>query len=366
MWNWQQPDWPDFSWNSSLLDQAEAHFLRDSGGFVGSIKHLDAEDRDVIMIEAISNESLTTSAIEGELLNRASVQSSIRKQLGLKGARLSAKPSEEGIAEMMVNLYRSFAEPLTDETLFSWHTMVMKGRNDLNEVGCYRTSKEPMQIVSGAIYKPRVHFEAPPSKAIPAQMRKFLKWFRRTAPGGPEALPLLTRAGIAHLYFISIHPFKDGNGRIGRAIAAKALAQGLGQPSLIALSGTMLTHRKKYYSELEAASKHNEITRWLTWFAKIALEAQLRTTAQVDFVIHKTHLLRRLQGQLNERQEKALLRMFREGIEGFQGGLSAKNYTTITKASTATTTRDLADLVAKGALTRTGELRHARYHLAIQ
>jgi len=196
-------------------------------------------------------------------------------------------------------------------------------------------------------------------------MTRFVKWFNRTAPDGAEPLPALTRAGIAHVYFESIHPFEDGNGRIGRAISEKAFAQCLGQPTLTALAATILIRRKAYYSSLEDANKDNEVTPWLTWFAGIAIEAQRRTEARVEFLIDKTLLLDRLRGQLNERQERALLRMLREGPDGFKGGLSAGNYSKITEASPATTTRDLADMVAKDALTRTGERRHARYHVAI-
>src|SRR5712691_7436794 len=220
-----------------------------------------------------------------------------------------------------------------------------------------------MEVVSGPIHEPRVHFEAPPSTKVPEEMARFLDWFNRTAPSGADSLPALTRAGIAHLYFESVHPFEDGNGRIGRAIAEKALAQGFGQPTLTALAATILVRRKTYYAALEAANKNNEATEWLSWFAGIAIEAQRRTTGRVEFLIEKARLFDRLRGRLNPRQEKALLRMLREGPEGFKGGLSASNYLTITKASAATTTRDLADMVAKGALTRTGERRHARYFI---
>ncbi len=178
-------------------------------------------------------------------------------------------------------------------------------------------------------------------------------------------LPAVTRAGIAHLYFESIHPFEDGNGRIGRALVEKALAQNLGRPTLIALAATILAKRKVYSDALERNNKDVEITDWLAWFAAMVIEAQLRTMSLVDFLIDKTRLLDRFAAQLNERQKKALLRMLREGPEGFRGGLSAGNYIAITGAATATTTRDLADLVAKGALVREGERRHARYQLNI-
>jgi Fic family protein len=365
-WNWQKPDWPDFSWNEALLRNAEERFLLEAGMFVGTVKHLSPADHEQLIVEAMSVEAMTTSEIEGETLDRGSVQSSIRKQLGFAADNVRAKPAEQGIAEMMVDLYRSFSDPLSDEMLFAWHRMLTKGRRDLRYIGGYRQNTEPMQVVSGALYSPRVHFEAPPSSQTPKEMARFVNWFNRTRPGGGAPLPTLTRAGIAHLYFESIHPFEDGNGRIGRAISEKALAQSLGQPTLTVLAATILTRRKEYYAALEEANRKSEITRWLLWFAGVAIEAQRRTEATIEFLIDKTRLLDRLRGQLNERQEKALLRMLREGPEGFKGGLSAGNYERITGASPATTTRDLADMVAKGALIRTGERRHARYALSIR
>jgi Fic family protein len=196
-------------------------------------------------------------------------------------------------------------------------------------------------------------------------MKRFIAWFNRTAAEGTESLPGLTRAGIAHLYFECIHPFEDGNGRIGRALAEKALAQSLGQPTLTALAATILARRRNYYDALEAANKQTEITGWLAWFAGITIEAQRRTLAMVEFLIDKAKLFERLRGQMNERQEKALVRMFKEGPDGFKGGLSAGKYASITGASPATTTRDLADLVDKGALIRMGEFRHTRYQLGV-
>jgi Fic family protein len=364
-WNWQKPDWPNFRWDRARLENAEKQFLVSGGIFVGTVRHLDKEECDQLTVEAMSTEAVTTSEIEGEILDRASVQSSLRKQLGLATAERRVRPAERGIAEMMVDLYRSFVEPLSDEVLFRWHRLVMSGSRNLRDVGRYRTGKEPMQVVSGPIGEPRVHFEAPPSSRVPSEMERFISWFNRTAPSREEPLPALTRAGIAHLYLESVHPFEDGNGRIGRAIADKALAQSLGQPTLTALAATILARRKSYYEALEAANKENEITRWLMWFAGVAIESQHRTIALVEFLIDKTKLLDRLKGQLNARQENVLLRMFREGPDGLKGGLSAGKYSTITGASPATTTRDLADLVAKSALVREGVRRYARYHLSV-
>lgn len=365
IWNWQKPDWPEFTWDARLLRKAEEQFLLGSGRIAGTVAHLGERDQEQLTVEAISAEAVTTSEIEGEILDRASVQSSIRRQLGLAADRRRVKPAEQGIAELMVSLYRTYSDPLSETVLFEWHRMVTNGRRDLKDIGCYRTDPEPMQVVSGSIYVPKVHFEAPPAAKVSKEMARFVRWFNHTAPTGKDPLAALTRAGIAHLYFESIHPFEDGNGRIGRAISEKALAQSAGRPTLTALATTILIRRKCYYSALARANKGNELTVWLCWFAGVVIEAQRRTEAQVLFLLDKTRMLDRLRGEINERQEKALLRMLREGPEGFRGGLSAGNYATITGASPATATRDLADLVEKNALVRTGERRYARYGLAI-
>ncbi len=364
-WNWQQPDWPHFAWNRDRLAAAEKEFLLGSGVFLGAVKHLGDEDRNQLTVEAMSTEALTTSEIEGEILDRASVQSSIQRQLGLKADKRKVGAAEQGISEMMIHLYKSFSNPLTDDTLFAWHGMLTSGRHDLKDMGRYRTGNEPMQVISGPVGAPKIHFEAPPSSRVPKEMTRFVAWFNRTAPGGKDPLPALTRAGMSHLYFECIHPFEDGNGRIGRALAEKALAQSVGQPSLIALAATILARRARYYDALEDANKANEITPWLAWFAGTTIEAQRRTLALTEFLIDKTQLFDRLRVEINERQKKALLRMFEEGPEGFKGGMSAGKYATITGASPATTTRDLTDLVEKGVFVREGELRHARYLLTV-
>ena len=364
-WNWQKTDWPEFRWEAARLALAEKEFLIAGGKLAGTVKHLGEEEREQITVDSMSTEAVTTSEIEGEMMNRASVQSSIRRQLGLVADKRNVRPAEQGVAEMTVNLFRGFAAPLSQEMLFGWHRMLMSGRRDLTDVGRYRTGKEPMQVVSGPFGRTKVHFEAPPAARVPKEMARFIDWFNRTAPKGPEPLPALTRAGTAHLYFECIHPFEDGNGRIGRALAEKALAQSLGQPTLTALAATILARRKSYYDALEAGNKRTEISGWLAWFAGITIEAQRRTLAMIEFLIDKAKLFARLRGQMNERQEKALVRMFKEGPDGFKGGLSAGKYSTITGASPATATRDLVDLVEKGALVRIGELRHTRYQVGV-
>ncbi|MCC6587391.1 MAG: Fic family protein [Bryobacterales bacterium] len=364
-WNWQQRDWPNFFWDRSRFIAAEAQFLVEAGVLAGTLRHLTPPDREQLAIDAMSTEAVTTSEIEGEILDRASVQSSIRRHLGLSTERPSAKPAEAGIAEMMVDMFQHSSDPLDRSTLFRWHSMLLQGRRDIRDIGRYRVGEEPMQVISGATYAPKIHFEAPPSSAVPEQMAGFFDWYRRTAPGGLDPLPPMMRSAIAHLYFVSIHPFEDGNGRIARAVSEKVLAESLHRPSLVSLASTILVRRRSYYDALEAANKTNEVTTWVGWFSTVVIEAQRRSIANIDFLIDKARLLDRMRGQLNGRQEKALLRMLREGPEGFKGGLSASNYAAITGASSATTTRDLSDLVEKGALTRTGERRHARYQITI-
>lgn len=363
-WNWQRNDWPNFTWDADKLVRAESLFAEQAGIMIGITKHLDEADHEALTIEMMSDEACDTSAIEGEMLDRASVQSSIQHHFGLKTDR-RAGPAEAGIAEMMVDLYRGLQTPLDQEMLFSWHRMIMAGRRDLADVGGYRRQVEPMQIVSGPIHAPRVHFEAPPSDRIPEEMDRFLTWFRKTAPKKKHALTPVTRAGIAHIWFESLHPFEDGNGRIGRAIIEKALAQSLSRPILTAVAGTLLKHRKEYYEALQRASHNLDITNWLLWFAASTIEAQRRSLTETEFMLSKAHLLSRVGDRLNKRQEKAVLRMFSEGPEGFTGGLSAGNYRRITGASPATATRDLRDLVGLRVLTRTGERKSTRYHLAV-
>ena len=364
-WNWQLPDWPKFRFDADRLRAAEEAFLKGSGVVIGAFHHLEDDARDELTIELISQEIIDSSAIEGEILDRASVQSSLARHLGFAADQRRASAAEAGAAELMADLYRNHAAPLDDQMLFAWHAMLMNGRRDIADVGRYRMHEDPMQIVSGAIHAPRVHFEAPPSAAVPSEMRRFVAWFNDSAPSSAKPLPAVTRAGIAHLWFETVHPFEDGNGRIGRAIAEKALAQSLSAPTLTALAETIHRHRKAYYTALQLASQSNDIDAWLTWFADIVVEAQARTITRIRFLIDKTRLLDRLRGEMNDRQERALLRMFREGPDGFQGGLSAGNYRSINGASLATATRDLSDLVAKGALVRTGERRYARYRVAV-
>ena len=364
-WNWQQSDWPNFSYEVDALTALEQEFLQQAGLSFGIAKHIPDEEQNDIVIHLISDEAYKTSEIEGEFLDRDSLQSSIKRHFGLKAPFSHNHPAENGIAEMMIDLYQNYDQPLTHELLWTWHQMLMNGRRDLHDIGCYRTHNEPMQVVSGYLHKPTIHFEAPPSKKVHDEMEQFIIWFNKTVPGGQTPLPPLLRSAIAHLYFVSIHPFEDGNGRLGRALIEKALAQHLKQPTLIALSHIINDHKKTYYDTLETQNKHNNIGDWLTYFANTVLEAQQHTVIQMEFIIKKTRFFDQFKEQMNPRQYKVITRMLREGTQRFKGGLSAKNYISIAQTSASTATRDLKDLVQKGILLQTGSLKAARYWLCI-
>ena len=212
-----------------------------------------------------------------------------------------------------------------------------------------------MQVISGPFGKQKVHYEAPPSKRIPEEMKNFIRWFNETGPGGSKEIKNPSvRSAIAHIYFETIHPFEDGNGRIGRTISEKTLSQGVGRPILLSLSKTIDANRNAYYDALKAAQRSNEITPWINYFVNVILDAQVNTEEQIDFILKKTNFFDRFQGQLNKRQLRIVRRMLEEGHEGFKGGMSAKKYIAITHTSKATATRDLQDMVEKGAVILSG------------
>jgi Fic family protein len=359
-WNWEHKNWPNFIYDPEKFVSYEKQFLEKAGAIHGSMKHINEAEQDILKIEVISEEAYKTSEIEGEILNRDSLQSSIRKHFGLKTDHRKVPAAEQGIAEMMVDLYKNFKRPLQHECLFGWHKMLTNGRRDLIDIGTYRTHEDPMQIVSGGLDNPRVHYEAPPSNRINKEMEQFIKWFNDN-----KDLNVLLRSGIAHIYFESIHPFEDGNGRIGRAISELALSQGLDRPTLTALSHTIESEKKEYYEALQKNNNRLEINDWLEYFCKMALRAQKRTQSTIDFLIEKGKFYLKFSDSLNSRQAKVIERIFKEGVSGFKGGLSAENYISITGAPRATTTRDLQNLVELGAFFRTGERKSTRYYLNI-
>ncbi len=361
-YNWQQSDWPDFRYDlagasGTLLDFAE-HSGRVDGLLEGLPEGLEIE----AVLDLMIAEAVKTSAIEGEVLEREAVMSSIRNRLGLNPEPEPVRSRmADGAGQLVVAVRNSFGDPLTAETLFSWHEMLLGGTSGLR-VGGWREGGDPMQVVSGRIDKPTVHFEAPPSGRVPGEMARYIEWFNRTAPRGKEPIPHApVRSAIAHLYFESIHPFEDGNGRIGRAISEKALSQGIGRPVALSLSRTIEAERNAYYNALKTSQTSNVITDWITWFTGVTLRAQLDAEAQILFVLRKSKFFRRLDGQLNERELKVLHRMLEAGPEGFQGGMNARKYVALTGASKATATRDLQHLAQIGAFVPMGGGRSTRY-----
>lgn len=357
-WNWQQKDWSNFKYDQQRILDLEKCFINNSGIILGATKHLSSSDKNNLIVTLASDEALNTSEIEGEYLNRDSLQSSIKRYFNIATDDRKSSPAETGISEMLADMYYSYEEPLSHDCLFSWHEMLTNGRRDFGSIGKYRTHPEPMQIISGKYHEPTIHFEAPPSNIVPKEMDKFIEWYNNK-----NHIPPLTKAAIAHLYFECIHPFEDGNGRIGRVITVKMLCKNIGQPILIALSHVINRDKKLYYNALERNNKSLEISDWMLYFAETIVKAQNYTLLNIEFLINKTKFYDKFKNKLNIRQEKAIKRIFEEGIEGFKGGLSAKNYMNITKTSKATATRDLQELVEMQAFTKTGELKGTRYYI---
>ena len=359
-WNWQKPNWRKFSYDIDKLQHYEEEFSRLCGEMIGALKHLETEEKDELRVTLLRDEAIQPSKIDGEYLDRDSVQSSIRRHFGLQVSQVNKNLKEQGISDLLVDVYQTFTTPLSHDMLRTWQKKLFSSAAGTGE---YRTHEEPMQVVSGAIYAPTVHFEAPPSAQVHDELEAFIQWYNMAHE--EKSISPLILAGISHLWFECIHPFEDGNGRVGRALAEKSLSQSLQQPSLISLSSVIEKKKSAYYEALEKANKGNEITKWLEYFLPTIIEAQQYSIQKIDFIIQKGKLLNKHKHHMNERQLKVVLRMFQEGVEGFKGGLSAKNYMSITQTSQPTATRDLRDLVEKGVLKRTGELRHTRYWLNI-
>ncbi|MEO9512149.1 MAG: Fic family protein [Flavobacteriaceae bacterium] len=362
-WNWQQKNWPNFTYDEAALKDLEYQFVQTSGVALGSIKHIDVDDKNELLIEVLSDEALTTSAIEGEYLDRGSIQESIKKNLGLETERKKLPQAEYGISEMMVILYRTYAEPLSHEHLFEWHRMLTSGRRNLLDIGKYRSHDDPMQVVSGRLDKPIVHYEAPPSSQMTKEMETFVSWFNEIHSENKSKMLPLAKSGIAHYYFLAIHPFEDGNGRIARGLSEKSVSMDLGRSALISLSQTIESNKKAYYSALEAHNFKLDLTEWLVYFGETIIAAQQHTIRTIDFLIQKARFFDRFSPLMSDRQLKVVQRMFKAGHTGFKGGLSADNYISIARTSASTATRDLKDLADKSILIKTGELKGTRYLL---
>lgn len=368
IYNWQQDDWPNFTYSLENVQDALLHFAEKVGRVSGILDSLPLSARQETIVDIILSEAIKTSAIEGEYPNREDVLSSIRKNLGLQIAEEPIKDkSALGLGELMADVRNSFKEKLTSEQLFSWHNMLMSENRRIS-TGTWRTHGDAMQVVSGALGKERIHFEAPPARDVPGAMITFLQWYNNTAPGEKaEIKKAPVRAAIAHLYFESIHPFEDGNGRIGRAIAEKALSQTIGRPVVLSLSRTIEAAKTDYYQALEKAQRSNEITPWLHYFVNTCLQAQTDAEDQIHFTLRKTKFFDNFREKMNERQLLVTKRMFAEGPAGFEGGMNARKYMGLTKTSKATATRDMQELLKMDAfkIAGAGGGRSTSYHLNI-
>lgn len=377
-YNWQHPDWPNFIYDDNDIKQTLYQYALAAGRLSGGMGQLTETLHYEAYIDLMVSEAVNTSEIEGERLNREDVRSSIKNYLNLSTPYTRvADPRAEGIASLMVDVKKTFADPLNKEKLFQWQTMVIPagGGSLLRqkiEVGQWRNLVEPMQIVSGAIGYEKVHYEAPPSAQVDSEIEAFLHWYNTTNPmhqaGQQQVMPGPVRAAIAHLWFESIHPFEDGNGRVGRAIAEQALAQDLGHAPLLSLSTEIEKNRNAYYDNLNKNSQASmDISLWVNWFCRAVLRAQQDAVGKVDFILSKARFWDRCNDVLlNERQHKVINKLFAAGPDGFEFGVSAKKYMSMAGCSKATATRDLAALVETGCLYRLkGGGRNARYGLRL-
>jgi Fic family protein len=364
IYNWQQKDWLEFPYDSAAIMEKLLAFSEKSGRVSGLVQGLPEHSRNETIIDILVSEAIKTSEIEGEFLSRGDVMSSIRNNLNLTDTPMKVGDKRaEGVAEMVIAARRDYQTPLTKTMLFEWHRMLLRAAYRV-KIGAWRTHSEPMQVVSGAIGKQIVHYEAPPSSAIPDLMGGYVEWFNDTAPQGRAPMKHVpVRAGIAHLYFETIHPFEDGNGRIGRTLSEKALSQGLGRPILLSLSKAIESEKKAYYDALKAAQRTNDCTEWLLYFLDVCWRAQTDAENQIEFTLLKVQFFDTYNSRLNERQIKVIQRMLAEGRQGFKGGMSAKKYVTIASTSKPTATRDLQSLVEIGVFTVTGGGRSTRYWL---
>ncbi|GAA0904238.1 Fic family protein [Rothia nasimurium] len=370
-WIWQAPDWPRFTWQADTLAPLLRECQLAQGQLLGMAGTAGVEVQAEDALDTLLSNIVTSSAIEGERLNVESVRSSLARRLGLaEHPPRPSTPRSEGLADLMLDATRDIDAPLDRARLFRWHQWLFVNHDALLpsriRVGGLR-GDEPMQVVSGRIDRPVVHFEAPPRDGLEKQLDGFLAWFdasRRDATLDP-----LLRAGIAHFWFVTLHPFDDGNGRITRALTDLSLAQS--QPQAIrfhAMSASILADRTGYYTILESSQKAGlDITAWLEWFLRTLLDSLVHAQQRIDSVLSKARFWQahRHRG-LSEDQVKVLNRLLDGGERGFLQGISASQYQAVAKVSKATATRHLADLVEKGCLRRLpGGGRNTRYELDV-
>jgi Fic family protein len=350
-----------------LVSLAVSAARRAQGVIEGKLAAIGFEQRELLTAEAWTQEAVSTAAIEGERLDLHAVRSSVARRLGLDRRKSPDAPRQvDGLLDIMDDAVRNAAQPLTQSRLHAWQAALFPtGYSGMSKVlvGAYRDHHEPMQIVSGRAGREQVHYEAPPSQVVPDQMDSFLAWL--DTKHEPESF---VQAALAHLWFETIHPFEDGNGRVGRVIVDLVLARDCGETSrLVRISQRLLEQRDAYYDELQRAQHGDlDITRWVAWFVDQIRVACEQASAVIDESLVKARfwLLHQDKG-LSARQRKLLNTLLDAGPSGFEGGMSTKKYENLTGASRATSSRELVDLETMGLLYRVGEGRSTRYYLAV-
>lgn len=383
---WQLNDWPQFTATSPAVDAALLQAHKRQGEVIGRAAAVGLAQSGNVLHEVMTQEVIATAAIEGEKLDPASVRSSILRQLGHLPTT-DAAPSNplysrhvDGLVEVIQDATLGFKQTLDEDRLLRWQSALFPGGTSgirRIAVGRYRDHHDLMQIVSGTPGKEVIHYTAPPSAQVPSEMQAFLAWFAQTTPAATQTAAIqpldaqfdgIVRAAIAHLRFESIHPFEDGNGRIGRAIMDMALAQDLGENTrLYSLSSQIMQHRKGYYDTLHQAQHGTlDVSDWVLWFTQQFSLACQATCELIDRALEKsTFWQTHSQTPLNERQRKVIQRLLDDGDGGFLGGLNADKYMKMTSTSKATATRDLADLVKNGLLRSTGQGKAVRYYVVV-
>ena len=364
MFIYQIPGWPQFSWNNDALAVPLAAVRHKQGKHLGKMEALGLGLRAEANLSILTSEVVNSSAIEGEALKPEEVRSSLARRLGFDVAGLPVPTREvEGVVEMTLDATQNFEAPLTEERLCGWHASLFPtARSGMNRmtVGAWRPDEAgPMQVVSGPIGREKVHFEAPEAERLESEMARFLEWFN-SAP----AIDPVVKAGIAHLWFVTIHPFEDGNGRIARAIGDMALSQADGtNDRFYSLSAQIEAERNEYYLQLEAAQRGGlDITRWLAWFLGCLDRAIGNAETALSAVLYKAKLWQRINRRpVNNRQREVINRM----VEGFEGFLTTSKYAKLAKCSQDTALRDIRELLERGIVVQNpGRGRSTSYRLA--
>ena len=352
---WQLKQWPTLRWDSGALLPLISRARLAQGKLLTKIAGLGFKFSREAQADILTEEVVTTSAIEGERLNRDSVRSSVARHLGLPAAGLApANRSVDGLVEVLLDATQRYETPLTAARLKRWQAALFPtGYSGLRKIrtGQWRGTKQSMQVVSGAVGRERVHYEAPPGRRVEQEMRRFLAWWRASATRDDGLL----RSGLAHVYFVTIHPFEDGNGRIARALTEMALAQDERLSTrYYSLSSQIMEERSAYYRVLETGQKSDgDVTPWLQWYLGCYTRAVERAEGLIAGILVKaTFWQRHSQVDLSARQRKVLNRLLDAGKGGFQGGLTTRKYVAMAKVSRATAFREISDLLEKGLLTQ--------------